>query len=36
LNDVIERLAPLAKLERLELGIVLGCDIPHLLESYRM
>ena len=35
LDDVVERLAPLALFERLELGVVLGCDIPHLIESSR-
>ena len=30
LNDVVERLEPLALLECLELGGVAGCDVPHL------
>ena len=31
LNDVVERLEPLALLQSLELGGVAGCDVPHLI-----
>jgi hypothetical protein len=36
LNDVVKRLSPLPLFECLELGIVLGCDIPHVVKSYRI
>jgi hypothetical protein len=31
LDDVVERLTPLALFNRLDLGGVLGCDLPHLI-----
>ena len=33
LQDVVERLEPLALFDSLELGVILGCDIPHLISS---
>ncbi len=36
LYDVIERFAPLALFEGLELGVVLRCDVSHLIESSRV